>query len=92
MIKQILLKSNMDVKNAEFDAGFEPAEKVAKYLCEKSYQRKKRDRKIKFLTYYFGQKFSANNFFWVNFFALFSTDSNSALNFVFYDIHISTLC
>jgi hypothetical protein len=31
--------------------------------------------------YYCIQKFSAYNFFWVNFFAFFSTNSNSASNF-----------
>jgi len=33
------------------------------------------------------QLFSAYNFFWVNFFAFSSTDSNSASNFAFYDTH-----
>ncbi len=42
-------------------------------------------------TYYFHycrQKFSAYNFFWVNFFSLFSTDSNSASNLAFNDTNI----
>jgi hypothetical protein len=59
-------------KPAEFDADFESAEKVAKNSCEKSDQRKS-DRKWSF---------------WMNFFSVFSTDSNSALNFAFYDTHI----
>ncbi len=66
----------------EFEADFESTEKVAKNSREKSYQRKS-DRKMELLTFiYCVQKYSACNFYLVNFFAHFSTDSNSALNFV----------
>jgi hypothetical protein len=40
-----------------------------------------------FYFYYCVQKFSAYNFFWVNFFAYFSTDCKAVSSFVFYDTH-----
>jgi hypothetical protein len=61
-------------RKAEFDADFESVEKVKKNSREKSYQRKVTE--------------NSPVTFWVNFVALFSTDSNSALKFSFCDTHI----
>jgi hypothetical protein len=61
-----------------------PSKKYQKNSGEQSYQQKS-DIKMKFLTfYYFMQKFSDYNFYWVNFFAFVSTYLISA----FYDTHI----
>jgi hypothetical protein len=80
----------MGIENAEFDADFESIDKVANNSCEISYQRKS-DRKMEFLTYITVCKSFPSIFFLMIFFALFSTDSSSALNFAFYDNHIEFL-
>ena len=76
------------VKSAEFDAEFEPVEKFAQKLMRKKLS-KKSDRKIEFLTVITLCKGFPPLTFYVNFFALFSADSNAALNFGFCDTHIN---
>jgi hypothetical protein len=66
--KKFLQKSNMDIKNAEFDADFDT---VKKKLMRKKLS-KKSDRKMKFLTVITVCKgFSAYKFVCLNFLHLF---------------------
>jgi hypothetical protein len=60
---------------------------TSKFANMKKVIREKVTDKLIFCDYYCVQKFSAYNFFWVNFSAFFSTESNSVLNFAFYDTH-----
>ncbi len=58
---------------------------------QKSYQQKS-DRKTEFFYFYYCMhQFFAYNFFGVNIFAFFSTNSKSASNFVFYGTQIEFL-
>ncbi len=69
-------------------ADFESVEKIAKKSCEKNYQWKS-DRKSFFKTFITVCKsFASYYIFCVNFLEFFSTESNSASNFAFYDPHL----